>query len=50
MEHSMTPQKYINQLKGLERFVFARLYAGSLSKKLYRLLEYKKINNAGACL
>ena len=41
-EHSMTPQKYIDELKGAERFVFAKLYAGSLSKKLYRLFEYKK--------
>jgi len=38
----MTPQKYINELKGLEKLIFAKLYAGSLSKKLYRLLEYKK--------
>lgn len=42
-EHNMTPSKYVNELKGLERLVFAKLYAGSLSKKLYRLFEYKKI-------
>ena len=41
-EHTMIPQKYIDELKGFERFVFAKIYAGSLSKKLYRLLEYKK--------
>ena len=41
-EHTMTPQKYIDELKGLERFVFAKLYAGGFSKKLYRLFEYKK--------
>ncbi len=41
-EHTMIPEKYINELKGFERFVFARLYAGSFSKKLYRLFEYKK--------
>ena len=41
-EHTMIPQKYIDKLKGFERFVFARLYAGSFSKKLYRLFEYKK--------
>ncbi len=41
-EHSMIPQKYIDELKGLERFIFAKLYAGSFSKKLYRLYEYKK--------
>ena len=41
-EHDMTPQKYINELKGLEKVVFAKLYAGDFSRKLYRLFEYKK--------
>lgn len=41
-EHTMIPQKYIDELKGFEKFVFAKLYAGGLSKKLYRLFEYKK--------
>lgn len=41
-EHTMVPQKYIDALKGSERFVFAKLYAGDFSKKLYRLFEYKK--------
>jgi O-methyltransferase involved in polyketide biosynthesis len=41
-EHTMIPQKYINELRGFERLLFAKLYAGNLSKKLYRLFEYKK--------
>lgn len=41
-EHNMTPQRYIDELRGSERFVFTKLYAGSFSKKLYRLFEYKK--------
>ena len=41
-EHTMIPQKYIDKLKGFERFIFAKLYAGGFSKKLYRLFEYKK--------
>ncbi len=41
-EHTMIPRKYIDELKGLERFIFAKLYAGSFSRKLYRLFEYKK--------
>lgn len=41
-EHTMIPQKHIDQLKGFEKFVFSKLYAGSISKKLYRLFEYKK--------
>jgi O-methyltransferase involved in polyketide biosynthesis len=41
-EHTMIPQKYIDELKGLEGFVFAKLYAGSFARKLYRLYEYQK--------
>ena len=41
-EHTMIPKIYIDELKGLERFIFAHLYAGSFSKKMYRLFEYKK--------
>lgn len=41
-EHPMTPQKYIDMLTGLEKAVFKWLYAGGLSKKLYRLFEYRK--------
>ena len=41
-EHTMMPQKYIDELKGFERFIFAKLYAGGFSKKLYRLYEYQK--------
>ena len=41
-EHSMTPQKYIDELQGAEKLIFSKLYAGHISKKLYRLYEYKK--------
>ncbi|MDO4757009.1 MAG: class I SAM-dependent methyltransferase [Parabacteroides sp.] len=41
-EHTMIPEKYINELKGFERLIFAKLYAGRFSKKLYRLYEYQK--------
>ncbi len=41
-EHTMIPKKYIDELEGFERFIFAKLYAGNFSKKLYRLFEYKK--------
>ena len=41
-EYTMIPQKYIDELKGVERFIFAKLYAGGFSKKLYRLYEYQK--------
>jgi len=41
-EHSMTPEIYIHELQGLEKHIFKKLYAGSFSKKLYRLYEFKK--------
>jgi O-methyltransferase involved in polyketide biosynthesis len=41
-EHTMIPQEYIGALKGFEKHIFAKLYAGSISKKLYRLFEYEK--------
>lgn len=40
-EHNMTPQNYIDELKGFEKTVFQKLYGGNFSKKLYRLFEYK---------
>lgn len=44
-EHVMIPEKYIDELNGLERFIFAKIYAGGLSKKLYRLFEYRGAKN-----
>ena len=39
----ITPQRYIDELKGFEKKVFQKLYAGNFSKKLYKLYEFKKI-------
>ena len=41
-EHEMTPSKYIEELEGLEKLIFRKLYAGNLSKKLYKLYEFEK--------
>lgn len=41
-EHTMIPEKYVKELKGLEKLIFGKLYAGGFSKKLYRLYEYRK--------
>lgn len=41
-EHSMTPQPYIDELKGGEKFIFSKLYAGGFAKRLYRLFEFRK--------
>ena len=41
-EHTMTPEKYIEELTGYEKYMFKKLYAGNFAKKLYRLFEYRK--------
>ena len=38
----MTPAALINELHGIEKGFFLRLYAGSIGKKMYRLYEYRK--------
>ena len=40
-ELSLTPDYLINELKGFEKFIFKNLYAGKISKKIYKLYEYK---------
>lgn len=40
--HEMTPEKMINELKGYEHTIFKMIYAGSLSKDLYRIYEFKQ--------
>lgn len=42
-EHNMTPQKYIDELSGIEKSIFSILFAGSFSKKMYRLFEFKSV-------
>lgn len=42
-QHEMTPEKYIDELKGGEKFIFSKLYAGNFSKKLYRMYEFEKV-------
>ena len=39
-EHPMTPVHMIDQLAGMEKVLFQKLYAGSMSQKLYRMYEY----------
>lgn len=39
-EHAMTPVDLINELKGMERFIFRKVFGGSISRKMYRLYEY----------
>ena len=42
-ELEMTPEKYICELEGVERFIFDKLYAGNTSKKLYQLYEFRDL-------
>lgn len=39
-EHEMTPDALINELEGLERVIFKKLYSGGIAKKMYRMYEY----------
>ena len=39
-EHEMTPQPMIAQLRGMEKAVFRKLFAGGIAKKMYRMYEY----------
>ena len=39
-EHEMTPEHLINELKGMEKMIFRKIFAGGISKKMYRLYEY----------
>jgi len=41
-EHDMTPEEKISELSGMEQSIFRRIYAGSFSRKLYRMYEYRK--------
>lgn len=40
-EHEMTPSELVNELKGAERRFFSTMFAGKLSKSLYRMYEYR---------
>lgn len=41
-EHDMTPAEMINELHGMERFIFKRLFGGKFSKSIYKMYEYHK--------
>ena len=42
-EYDMTPQKYIDELRGMERIVFKNLFAGKISKSMYRMYGFEKV-------
>lgn len=38
-EHEMTPEAMINELTGMERAIFSKVYGGEMSRRLYRMYE-----------
>lgn len=40
-EHDMTPEYMMNELHGMENKIFKKVYGGKMSRKLYRLYEYR---------
>jgi len=40
-EHEMTPQSMISELRGMEKAIFKKLFAGGIAKKMYRMYEYR---------
>jgi hypothetical protein len=42
-EHNMTPDNFINELRGIEKIIFKTIFGGSFSKKMYRMFEYKSV-------
>ena len=40
-EHSLTPDEMIEELQGMEKWIFRKLYAGSIAKAMYRLYEFR---------
>ncbi len=41
-EHEMTPATYVKEINGLEKLIFKTIFAGRISRKLYRLYEFKE--------
>lgn len=39
-EHEMTPDVFINELEGIEKIIFKKLYSGGIAKKMYHMYEY----------
>ncbi len=41
-EHDMTPMYLIDELSGYDKHFFRGMFAGSISKKMYKMYEFKK--------
>ena len=40
-EHEMTPQAMVNELIGMERAIFSKVYGGEIARKMYRIYEFE---------
>ena len=41
--HEMTPYNLVDELKGMEKIIFRKVFGGSISKKMYRLYEFRGV-------
>ncbi len=42
-EHSLTPDRLVNELSGFDRFFFKMMFTGAVYKKIYRLYELEMV-------
>lgn len=42
-ERDMTPDSMIDELQGMERIIFKKVFAGKMSQKMYRLYEFESV-------
>lgn len=42
-EYDMPQNKYIDELHGMEKIVFKKLFTGKIAKSIYRMYEFKKV-------
>ena len=40
-EYDMTPQNYVDELQGMEKIIFEKLFAGKIAKAMYKMYEFK---------
>ena len=40
--HELTPIRLINELSGIDKIIFNKLYSGNMAKKIYKLYEFRR--------
>ena len=41
-ELDLTPTYLVDELRGMEKAIFKKVFAGNMAKKMYRLFEFEK--------